>query len=349
MAIASGHLNLAHRLPALDGLRALAISLVILSHSLWQAHYLDEISMILGHLGVTMFMVLSGYLITRVMLVDESRSSCLRIGRFYGRRARRILPALFVFLIGVWLLARIGVLAMPNWTTWMACLFFFRNMVGTGWDTGHLWSLSLEEQFYLAWPALFALFRRRRLLLICGMIALIVVWRTCWLQSHASAYALTSRFDLRADTFLMGAAFAVAANWKWVQLIPGLAFSVSVPLCYFDIVPVAVRSTAIAFLIAALIRRLVDDPSGRGARLLSLRWPVALGMCSYSLYLWQQLFLGPEHFHWIGLPVLAGVVCLSYFLVERPFLSPRHQVSQGWSLRPLLSFSGAKAISESQD
>jgi peptidoglycan/LPS O-acetylase OafA/YrhL len=309
--------SVAGRVPALDGVRALAIAFVIASHCV---SGLATIGIILGHLGVTIFLVLSGYLITNVMLSDEHRNGSLRIGRFYARRALRILPALYVFLAALAILGSAGTLPMPDRQTWLASILYYRNLSGHGWDTGHLWSLSLEEQFYLTWPVAFVLTRRFRMPFIAVIVTGLTAWRVLWIQWHGDGYALTSRFDLRVDTFLIGAAFAIGTDWKWVRSIPPLAFAVSVPLCYFNIVPLAARSAALAFLIGALIRWLIENPNCLARRLLSARWPVRVGICSYSLYLWQQIFVGPEHFHWAGLPVLAVVVTCSYLLVERPFL-----------------------------
>jgi peptidoglycan/LPS O-acetylase OafA/YrhL len=308
---------IATRVPALDGIRAVAIAFVIVSHCV---SGLSTIGIILGHLGVTIFLVLSGYLITNVMLSDERRNGSLRVGRFYARRALRILPALYVFLAVLAILGSAGRLPMPDRQTWLASLLYYRNLSGSGWDTGHLWSLSLEEQFYLAWPVVFVLTRRFRIPFIAAIVTGLTAWRVLWIHWHGDGYALTSRFDLRVDTFLIGAAFAIGTDWKWVRSIPPLAFAVSVPLCYFNIVPLAARSAALAFFIGALIRWLIESPHCVARRLLSARWPVRIGISSYSLYLWQQIFIGPEHFHWAGLPVLAAVVTCSYLVVERPFL-----------------------------
>jgi len=306
------------RVPVLDGIRAVAILLVILGHAI------DSASPGAGHLfgwfGVGVFFVLSGYLITSVLLADEARNGRVRLGRFYRRRALRILPGLTVFLIMLAALAKRGVLETPDRTTWWASALYFRNLAGGGWDTGHLWSLALEEQFYCVWPAALVLVRKsHRLGLIASVILICTVLRLFW---TGSAFDFIQRPDLRLDTFLIGGALALRP-WKLTARIP-LTLAL-IGAAFWTPVTVAFRWTRAAAtpvsaaLVAIVIWWLVTNPQCRVSRYLSTTVMVRIGTISYGLYLWQQLFLGP-HLRWWSLPAVLATACASYVFVERPFL-----------------------------
>jgi peptidoglycan/LPS O-acetylase OafA/YrhL len=123
----------ANRLPLLDGIRAFAIAFVIAGHSIH-----NIISTVLGTFGVSVFFVLSGYLITRTMLADEKTHARLRLGNFYRRRALRIFPAFYSFLLILWVLTLAGYTPVQDKTTRLASAFYFRNLAGSGLETGPL-------------------------------------------------------------------------------------------------------------------------------------------------------------------------------------------------------------------
>jgi peptidoglycan/LPS O-acetylase OafA/YrhL len=213
------------RIPLLDGVRAVAICLVLLGHSITSPDR-QVLSSLTGTFGVSVFFVLSGYLITRTMLDDERIHGRLRLGNFYRRRALRIFPALYAFLIALAGLSLAGAITSPDTETWFASVAYLRNVTGSGWMTGHLWSLALEEQFYLFWPVLFILARRYRLQCIVAAVVAFTVWRAIWVYGHhgvpiviTNLGGLYWRPDLRLDTFLIGGAFAIA-DWSWVRNAP---------------------------------------------------------------------------------------------------------------------------------
>jgi len=318
------------RLPALDGIRAVAIALVLIGHILYAFGPFRNGGTLVGEAGVTIFFVLSGFLVTRVMLLDEARTGRLRLGRFYCRRALRIFPAFYAFLIVSFVLSVFGAFEQPDRKTWLASALYFRNLAGDGWNTGHLWSLSLEEQFYFFWPAIFLLLagRKRRLLFIGAAVVAATAGRLAWIASLSSPlppFAIqqihyTPQF--RMDTFLIGAAFAIA-NWEWTRaleprfIIPFLAIWFETAPFHRATLPVDTAVTA--FGVGALILWLVQNPQLRPAFHLSRPAVVYLGAISYSLYLWQQLFLGP-HLRWWSLAAVAVCAICSYHLIERPFL-----------------------------
>ena len=197
-------------------------------------------------------------------------------------------------------------------------MLYFRNIVGGGWETGHLWSLSLEEQFYFLWPAALVLVRKRRGLLIGVVMAGLTAWR---FVDQPASWALFVRPDLRLDPFLMGACLALWFDSLPLNKIPiecvALAvvpWTVLAPL-YRATGPVAMLGNAL-LLVIFLKWTLVHQLSAFARFLSPLRY---LGTISYSLYLWQQLFLGP-HLHWWSWPVLVVCATASYYLIEKSFL-----------------------------
>ncbi|SNQ50235.1 Putative acyltransferase (fragment) [Frankia canadensis] len=200
------------RNPALDGLRALAVLCVLVFH-------MDALPG--GYLGVDVFFVLSGFLITGQLLAERDRAGEVSLIRFYVRRAYRLLPAF-------WLLALVGLVAVVTGIdgragalgeflgSLAASAMYVNNYVqvvrqstGAGW-LGHTWSLSAEEQFYLLWPlVLVALCRRPRLarrlpvVLLAG-VAAVALWRNVLAAFGASATRMYFGLDTRADALLVG-------------------------------------------------------------------------------------------------------------------------------------------------
>ena len=312
------------RIPVLDGIRGLAIALVVSGHI---ALRLDQaVGTMMGSLGVDFFFVLSGYLITRVLLHEEALGN-LSLPGFYKRRALRIFPAFYMFLLTLGLLVGLGWLPHKDSETWLASAFYFRNIYGSGWDTAHLWSLSLEEQFYVTWPIVFILIKRRRLAFIAVSVIGFTLHRAVWLHGH-SMDGLRWLPNLRLDTFLIGAAFAIEKRKP--QVPPELA--IALLIIWFPFAPLApvlrpVDTVVSAFLIGCLIVWIVENSTSWAGRLFSARGIAGLGIVSYSVYLWQQIFLGP-HLCWWSLPALAITSFVSYRLVERPAIRLKNRWSR---------------------
>ena len=140
--------------PGLDGVRALAVGLVIFEHSVVfdQFSHFGSVGLSGGHTGVALFFVLSGYLITTLLLREEERTGFISLRFFYIRRALRLFPALWLYLFVVAVLTLAGWLPHNPWHSFFSSLLYFRNIVGRGHETDQLWSLSIEEQFYIIWP-----------------------------------------------------------------------------------------------------------------------------------------------------------------------------------------------------
>ena len=173
------------RIPSLNGLRAIPITLVILSHLVKWKYVSAQVIGSYGALGVHVFFVLSGYLITKLLLGEYERISTISLRDFYIRRAYRIFPAAFVFLAVVICLYW----REMRWYHIAAAVFYAANMdVSWPWIFGHLWSLSIEGQFYLLWPFVLKRWHRNRTFILLGVFFFEPVFARCWesFSSHQS-------------------------------------------------------------------------------------------------------------------------------------------------------------------
>ena len=209
----------AKRIPALDGLRGLAILLVLLYHT-YPRHRYDPISLLsdFGWLGMDLFFVLSGFLITGVLFDTLKDPHFFR--NFFARRALRILPAYVVFCGAAFIYClfrgeRPTVWALPY-------LLFLSNIVadlhlpiGIGYHLsfGHLWSLAVEEQFYLVWPIiLYMLARTRPILYACIAGIVLAFFLRCFSTPHLPHFNQATFLLTRLDAFLSGGLLAILAR-----------------------------------------------------------------------------------------------------------------------------------------
>jgi peptidoglycan/LPS O-acetylase OafA/YrhL len=334
------------RIASLDGLRAVSVCLVILYH-LGQTPGFDRLAIVrgladFGFFGVQIFFVISGFLITWLLLVEESENGSFSISAFYGRRALRILPPALFYLLVIACLKMLG-LASVSTLDLTASALFFRNVSGQGsTETGHFWTLSIEEQFYLFWPFILILVRNNklRLWLLVALVMLAPIWRHFnHLMAGGAQYVHYGRLDLRADPLMIGCILAFLRfdkNWLTVLRKPFLQSPISVVgatiLLVFELVGPVPRSLLFLTLalqcscVALLMSYWIDRPDGWSGRILNWTPVVWLGTLSYSLYIWNQFFLKtyPDHPFWIRkLPqsLLATFLaaCFSFYALERPF------------------------------
>lgn len=300
----------AQRIPTLDGWRAVAIIAVIACHS--RALFAPDgafpnvsASHLLGYLrqGVDLFFAISGFLITRLLSLELTKSGRLSLSGFYIRRVFRILPLIFLYLS---VTALIGFWRAPIIERWevLSTLLFLRNYAvrDGGTTTAHFWSLSVEEHFYLLWPPLLSLVKRSQAIALAGAVALaIALWRGIdaryGIFLHAFSYdpGPTLRTDTRLDALLWGAVAALAwdrlkALFERLRRLP-LAPTLVLALIVINARKVPLAPTLLALLFPMLIASTVFCPGTLVSRVLearALRW---LGRLSYSLYVWQTLFL----------------------------------------------------------
>jgi peptidoglycan/LPS O-acetylase OafA/YrhL len=348
------------RRPALDGLRALAVLAVMAFHTSPAAHG--------GFLGVDVFFVVSGYLITTLMLREYERTGRIDLRAFYVRRALRLLPALVLMLVitlPLMLTTLRDEVTIPVAEAVGAALLYVANWVSVGAGTGmgpltHTWSLSIEEQYYLLWPAILVAVLARggrdrgaglaRWLAI-GVVAVVVSRALLWEWTHGTwlYYATTSR----ADGLLLGTLLAVllerrggrllSARWSEPVAWAGLA-GLGVAALTLHIHGGATFTVGLAWVslcTALVVHHLAVSDDGLLVRLLSLRPLVVVGTISYGLYLYHfPIFQAVQHAHppyfvqhGLELGLTALVAGASYVLVERPALRLKDRFTAR-SLRP---------------
>jgi peptidoglycan/LPS O-acetylase OafA/YrhL len=208
-------------IPSLDGIRAISVLIVVLAHSGLQA-------LIPGGLGVTIFFFLSGYLITTLMLAENERTGKINILQFYARRMLRLMPPLFVSLAIAYGLTYAGLLSGGITISGLAAqLFYFANYYGLFFDpgntvpdgTGILWSLAVEEHFYIFYPLFLTLLLRsalrpRTIGTLLGIGCLVVLaWRIHLVQSPDFVFYRTYyASDTRIDSIIYGCILAIVIN-----------------------------------------------------------------------------------------------------------------------------------------
>jgi|SRR5271165_4011521 len=330
------------RIPSLDGLRAISIAMVVLSHLVKWNHISLGLVSTYGALGVQVFFVLSGFLITNLLLREQERTSTISLQDFYIRRAYRIFPAAFVFLAVVIVLYW----HQMHWYHVAAAVFYVANMDLTRpWIFGHLWSLSIEEQFYLLWPLTLKMWNRHRVAILLGVSVASPVFCTALYAFKAHGPSIGS-LPVFADQLAIGCLLAVFAP-RLPRISGYIALLMVLGIVFIPWFPAtsAARSLFMLFVlrpllnvsIAGVVLHVIQVPYR------ALNWaPVAwLGKISYSLYLWQELFCANKTLHWgysLALPAL-GCAAVSYYLVEQPMLRLRDKrakkvSSMGRSIRP---------------
>ncbi len=322
--------TLAHerRIPSLDGLRAISITLVMVSHLVKWKHISGAMLEVYGTVGVFIFFVLSGYLITNILLGEYKRTSTISLWNFYIRRAFRIFPAAFVFLAVV----SIVYWKQMSWFHIVAAVFYFANMdLKRPWMFGHLWSLSIEEQFYLLWPFALKKWYRRRTLVVLGGFWIAPVFQTV-LYAFKVRNGLLGSLPLYSSHLAVGCLLAILA-----PRLPRIRRSIALlMLGALILIPFFDANTRVRTLFSLFALSPLLDVAAAGLVLhviqfpyRALNWrPVAwLGRISYSLYLWQELFCSNAALHGGYVLILPSVVCacLSFYLVEQPMLRIRER------------------------
>ncbi|NOT60930.1 MAG: acyltransferase, partial [Acidobacteria bacterium] len=307
-----------------------------------------------GELGVRFFFVISGLLITSILMREVRATEHLNLWRFYFRRTLRIFLPYYAFLL-VLLLSQLSMQG-ENWFnltfTDFAYAFTYTSnyQLERNWNLAHTWSLSVEEQFYLLWPAVLIFVGWRKgltaaglLLLLCPAFRMLLFW--LWPERIAG---IGHQFETVADALAMGCLLAgkdewphpVRAFYEWVLhsrlmlAVPFVAVLANAthehPLSFFFL-----GHTVINICAALCVDWAIQNSQSLVGRCLNAKPLVWLGVMSYSLYLWQQIFLNRHNEQWfaafpqnLGFVFLAAL--LSYWLVERPALHLRQRLEARW-------------------
>jgi peptidoglycan/LPS O-acetylase OafA/YrhL len=323
-------------IPSLDGLRAISIGLVILGHAYGPTYFWARVLLAHAALGVRIFFVISGYLITRLLLEETKKFGTVSLPLFYARRALRILPAFLLFVAALITLNRLSVIQLPPGSLLPVLTYTVDFSTRSVWYTGHLWSLSVEEQFYFLWPfAVYFLPTRSwtpiAFFAFLSNIGFGVFHRLFGLR----LFGLDPSVQHLAFPFVCGpiAIGCILAIWQEpIRRVGRRLFAHPAGLAVIPCILIAdtlsrepIGSAGVDLLVAFLVARCVFQPHDAVGQFLNLGPTMFIGKLSYSLYLWQQLFFPPGLISAFPLNLIAtvGLASVSYFLVEKPFLGIR--------------------------
>ena len=345
-----GHFKLGY-IPELDGLRGVAILGVMFFHA--NAPFLKG-----GYLGVDIFFVLSGFLITSLLISEFDGSGSVSLKNFYMRRVLRLGPALIALLI-VFCLASFAVLseekANSNFVDALISLAYFSNWarafsIHPPDFLGHTWSLSIEEQFYIVWPIILLMLlrvskKRHHVVVIAAAIALFSwIFRIYLSMNAAPIERIYNGLDTRADALMVGCTLGVVLSSGLVsenakKMLQKLLVVIA-PLSMACLLAFSILSSwrnpwmyycgffIVELLTAALVLDILMNPQSIIRKLLAMRWLVWVGSISYGLYLWHYPIyrtISALGFHGLTIITVGSLVtfivaALSYYAMERPIL-----------------------------
>lgn len=347
-----------NRILELDGLRAFAVIVVIFHHMacyakcLWvPAGRLMSIAETVGTNGVSVFFVISGFIITSLLIRENEQSGSVSLSAFYARRFFRIVPPFAVYALTIFTLSSAGLVVAGSRALLAATFFLGDTGLVNEWLIGHTWNLSVEEQFYILFPLLLCVWlgcsKRPAIFAVAVMFAFslfsLKIARELGERFDSSLFQVATLYHFRY--ILAGVMFALVdvSFYKRLQLWPTVNALVPIVTALLIIVGPHTRlatfgsglpfGAAEPIACAIFVLWFANNPERSGLlRIPAVQW---LGACSYSVYLWQQLFTGPpQNYHGWNLapsptsifPIL-GCAVASYYLVERPSMRLGHQVS----------------------
>jgi len=350
-------------IPSLNGFRAISVLLVISQHlstknqifkGLYNLNWpILELPLKLirdGQLGVNVFFIISGYLITRLLITEESQNGKISLKNFYIRRSLRIFPPFYFLLFCYFVFQSFGLIDISK-TAWVSSLTYTKYLFISGdWFTAHFWSLSIEEHFYLVWPFLFLLFKKQRsflAVLIIGIPFLGRFFEHSQLDENMfHSLSIFSRMDSLGIGCLLALHYQKAMNWiernkSWVLIT---AITVILFTEYLTLVP-ASGKVALLFQVSglqlgpvnsiaiAIILLFFTSPRTTWFyRFLNHKTMVWIGSISYSLYLWQQFFISGSGHWYTDFPANLLLVFIassvSFYLIEKPSLKLKHRFNK---------------------
>jgi peptidoglycan/LPS O-acetylase OafA/YrhL len=349
-------------IPALDGLRTIAVLTVVVAHS--------GIGFVNTAVGVDIFFVLSGFLISYLLVEEWGITGHINIGGFYIRRLLRLWPALWFMVMttgpAMYFSGIHGKLEHAVCLGAISSLSYVSNWLRAFGDNldiyGHTWSLSVEEQFYILWAALLPLglrragfVRTRRLTL--SAIAAIIGWRMFLFSSGAGFDRIYNGFDTHSDGCLAGCALAMfvidrkhrpsiqnyLARYHFLgvaSFVALIVLSFSSTLTDGNLYAVCILPV-VSILTTIVIADLVISRDGSISKLLGLRLFVHLGVISYGIYLWHYPliiasgyapnYIPDSNFVKLLIGILGGIGMaeISYRLIETPFLRLKRSLGHG--------------------
>ncbi len=325
-----------------NGIRAIAVLMVVLAHLRIADH---NSTLYGGGMGVQIFFCLSGFLITYVLLKEYSNTQTINVRNFLIRRALRLLPAMLSYLLVIIFLMFLGYIE-PKWMSVFFALFYIYNFILLRWKTdylGHFWSLAVEEHFYLFYPFIFKLNKKKNLLLIL-LLLIVICLIVSVLQNRGIIYfpSLTKNYQWTIPAImpiLTGAIMSILLNnsnriYKvpvYVFIILGLLLyvhQVLIPSSYY----LLLSSYRLNYLfqcvgIAFILTYVYLNQKTAIVKLLEF-YPIELiGRISYGIYLWHMLFANLYRIKGLNLyvAIMLSIVIplLSYYTIEKYFLNKK--------------------------
>jgi len=326
-------------IPSLNGIRAICIILVIGSHMNRCFNFPQKYSRILnlmfnGVLGVNVFFVLSGFLITYLLLKEEDQFKTISLEKFYKRRVIRIFPVYYLLLLVYFILSILRIISFTN-LQWFTSLTYTKNVGGGSWIDGHLWSLGVEEQFYIFWPIVFKYFSKNTRINIAKTILIVSPFYR--ILSYKYFHNTYSFFD-NADCLMWGCLSAIYLdeivsffykfNLTLLKVISVLLILLFWNLNTFKLLGVlTVPFTKTIYSVSSCILIIVFSQfKTKTIGYIFLNLPVMdyLGTLSYSIYIWQQMFFDSRLGRVSSLPYnylfIFITALISYNLIEKPIL-----------------------------
>lgn len=343
-------------IPALDGLRGIAIITVIISHMLLNTSLAKYM---LGNIGVEIFFVLSGFLITTLLLKEKMRTGSISLTNFYIRRALRILPVAYLFLMVLLVLSYIFTLNTSA-GSFMASAFYIRNLhlnYAANSYNAHFWTLAVEEQFYFIFPLLLVYSLKNYLRIVYFLVLAVPVLQFLGYNNigifqsnvviHKITFLIINLFGNGTTSILIGSGMAIfmfttsfaREGFKTNKFLSIVVFCAAITfrLAFADTATSNyIISTIFSIAIAAVIAICLYNTGDMFNEILQSKALIKLGILSYSIYIWQQIFLHQPP--WTGLfkyadslffnlPVLFIVAWVSYYFYEVRFLKLKEKYS----------------------
>jgi peptidoglycan/LPS O-acetylase OafA/YrhL len=342
------------RIPSLDGLRAFSIALVLLAHASGTRFAPSFVAFRrdAGNLGVRIFFVISGFLITTLLLKEHCNSGSISLKHFFIRRICRIFPPAYFYVTVSAVLVWNGLVNISYANFLHAATYTVNYDPHRPWHLMHLWSLGVEEQFYLIWPVTICVAGVRKAMWSAWTVLLLAPATrvAMWIFLPDTRWSIGTAFQTNADALAAGCLLAAIrprlSHIESYQRFLRSRYFWALPLCAFAGASLLspsesnqqVRLVSMAFgipltnvAIAVAIDRFVRYRSDFVGYLLNSTPLVFMGIISYSLYIWQELFLNRNsesliNSFPINIVFTFAAALFSYFLIERPFVRLRKRL-----------------------
>jgi Predicted acyltransferases len=356
------------KIKGLDGLRGISVLLVIFSHAMifdrlgWRDPIFRKI--VSAENGVSVFFVLSGFLITLLLLREQKQTGSINVLNFYARRTLRIFPLYFLAITLVLVLDLLSVISLRSCTYQYAYTYLF-NFVPKQCSFSafsHFWSLAVEEHFYIVWPFVFLLGPRIAIGLLLAFLAAVQIWDTSLFSAYASTHSINRWTFPAAAPIVYGclaayiAASPAVSGWMGKATVSRAVLVAAI----LGVVGYVAGMPRIYFLagVALLILFMYFNQRSLLVRSLEFRPLAYIGLISYGLYVWQGIFTGNgpyRQFPAFPPPIDYGLLLtfiaapLSYAFFEKPIMRLKRRFQGAREVARPASRNGMEAASVLRD